>query len=143
MNKKGFTLVELLAVIALLAILMGIAVPNIISTINNKKRDTFLMDAERMVAKSKYLISTNKDDRNKVNNGQTVTYNLNKLNEKKEFETDADGGEYDSSTYVNVSKVNNSYQYCIYVIGSKRNIKDGNNCVLSDNLTGIDIVKEN
>ena len=40
-NKKGFTLVELLAVIALLALLMGIAVPNIISTINNSKEMIF------------------------------------------------------------------------------------------------------
>ena len=58
-NKKGFTLVELLAVIALLALLMGIAVPNIISTINNSKRNDFLSDTKRMVAKAEYLISSN------------------------------------------------------------------------------------
>ena len=41
MNKKGFTLVELLAVIALLALLTGIAVPNVISTINNNKKNRY------------------------------------------------------------------------------------------------------
>lgn len=143
MNKKGFTLVELLAVIALLAILMGIAVPNIMSTINNKKRDTFLMDAERMVAKAKYLISVNKYDRNKVNNGETITYSFSQLNEKKEFDQDADGGEYNNSTYVKVSLVNNNYRYCVYIIGSKRNIKDNDDCISSDRLTGIDVVLEN
>lgn len=30
-NKKGFTLVELLAVIAILAILVALAIPNVIS----------------------------------------------------------------------------------------------------------------
>ena len=34
MNKKGFTLVELLAVIVILGIILLIAVPKVISTIN-------------------------------------------------------------------------------------------------------------
>ena len=36
-NNKGFTLVEVLAVIVIVAILGGIAVPNILSTINSSK----------------------------------------------------------------------------------------------------------
>ena len=152
MNKKGFTLVELLAVISLLAILMGIAVPNIISTINNNKRDTFLMDAKRMIAKANYLISSSKSDRDLVNNGANVIYDLSKLNEKGEFGSDADNGVYDSKTYVKVSRVNNSYKYCICVLGSKRIISDtttctpttarDSECLDSSELTGIDKVKE-
>lgn len=147
MNKKGFTLVELLAVIALLAILMGIAVPNIMSTINNKKRDTFLMDSERMIAKAKYLISVNKEDRDKVLSGQVISYNLSQLNEKKEFEEDADGKQYETAI-VKVSNSGAAYQYKICVIGSKRKISKGNDCnsdsnfYLSGELTGIDIVED-
>ena len=37
LNNKGFTLVEVLAVIVIIAIIGGIAVPNIISTINTSK----------------------------------------------------------------------------------------------------------
>ena len=56
-NKKGFTLVELLAVIAILAILVIIAVPNIISMYNNSKKQVFLNEAQTVAVTStrKYL----------------------------------------------------------------------------------------
>ncbi len=41
MNKKGFTLVELLAVIAILAILVIIAMPNVLEMFNKAKVDAF------------------------------------------------------------------------------------------------------
>ena len=41
MNKKGFTLVELLAVIAVLVILVLIALPNVLKMFNNAKQSTF------------------------------------------------------------------------------------------------------
>ena len=40
-NKKGFTLVELLAVIAILAILVIISLPNVLQMFNNAKLNTF------------------------------------------------------------------------------------------------------
>lgn len=41
LNNKGFTLIEVLAVVALLAVLGLIAVPNILKTINNSKENTY------------------------------------------------------------------------------------------------------
>ena len=55
MKKKGFTLVELLAVIAILALLVIIALPNVLSMFNKAKKDTFLTEA-----KSIFKESTNK-----------------------------------------------------------------------------------
>ncbi len=46
MNKKGFTLVELLAVIAILAILVIMAMPNVLEMFNNSKKNTFLTEAK-------------------------------------------------------------------------------------------------
>ena len=48
MNKKGFTLVELLAVIAILAILVVMAVPNVISLFNGAKVSTFISQVESL-----------------------------------------------------------------------------------------------
>ena len=155
MNKKGFTLVELLAVITLLSILMAIAVPNVISTINNNKRNTFLTDAGRVIAKAEYLVASSKTARDELKKGNDVTYYMDSsgLNEKQEFQTDTDGGVYDASSYVKVSKdeTSNTYTYCICIIGSKRKISKStantcnvskNDCLIRDELTGISVVKD-
>ena len=58
MNKKGFTLVELLAVIAILAILVIIALPNVIKLYNNAKKNSFLTEAKTVYSEvSKKYIS--------------------------------------------------------------------------------------
>ena len=45
-NKKGFTLVELLAVIAILAILVIIALPNVMGMFNTAKSKSFVTEAQ-------------------------------------------------------------------------------------------------
>lgn len=49
MNKKGFTLVELLAVIVVLAIIMVIAVPTILGNLNIAKKKSFQLEAQRIL----------------------------------------------------------------------------------------------
>ena len=58
MNKKGFTLVELLAVIAILAILVIIALPNVLKMFNDSKKNSFLTEAKAIYSEvSKKYIS--------------------------------------------------------------------------------------
>ena len=58
MNKKGFTLVELLAVIAILAILVIIALPNVLKMYNEARRNTFVAEANNIIntAKKQYFL---------------------------------------------------------------------------------------
>ncbi len=52
MNKKGFTLVELLAVIVVLAIIMIIAIPSILGTMRDAQKGTFKIYAEKVLNKA-------------------------------------------------------------------------------------------
>ena len=167
MNKikelQGFTLVELLAVIALVAILSSLAIANIVSSINNSKKNQFLVDAKRMISRAEYLISSNRDYRTIVQNSGSVgitfefndrsvvssyvgnkLINIKGLNANGEFDKDADGAAFSSNTYVKVTYNSSSkkYIYCVYVEGSKRKIGTSSSCVLSTNLSKINIVTD-
>ena len=54
-NKRGFTLVELLAVIAILAILVIIALPNVINMYTKARKNAFLTEAQNVL--NQHLIS--------------------------------------------------------------------------------------
>ena len=81
MNKKGFTLVELLAVIAILAILVIIALPNVLKMFNDAKKNTFMTEARKIYseAEKKYIsnqvkgitLTTYSDDSSLCENGAT------------------------------------------------------------------------
>ena len=59
MNKKGFTLVELLAVIAILAILVIIALPNVLELFKSAKTNAFFDEVQAVYtqAVNKYVLT--------------------------------------------------------------------------------------
>ena len=153
---KGFTLVELLAVIALVAVFSGLAVTNIVSSINNSRKNQFLLDAKRMISKAEALIAENRDYRTIAQTASGITfryknYTLNAgklvtvkgLNEKGEFDKDADAGTYNDNTYVKVTYASSKYVYCVYASGSKRHIGTESSCITKDNLKDINQVIDN
>ena len=48
-NKKGFTLVELLAVIVILAVLALVAMPNVTRLMNDSRKNAFITEVENFV----------------------------------------------------------------------------------------------
>lgn len=105
MNNKGFTLVELLAVIVILAIILAIAVPAITNLIDNSKRNTFLSNAKLLMKSVQLKLLEN--------NSFDIT-TLNKNNVESLLGIDGDLYDtllfkYDSNgkVYMNVEGANN------------------------------------
>ena len=94
MNKKGFTLVELIAVVVIIGIIAVIATPNIVNMIDNGKKDQFIADAKEMISKAKYQIKLDKYWENGVfeTEGDCTVTNAEKLGFVNM--TDADGNSY-------------------------------------------------
>ena len=55
LNNRGFTLVEVLAVIIILAIIASIAIPNVLSTINSSKDRSYDIMIKNIITASKAL----------------------------------------------------------------------------------------
>ena len=90
MKKKGFTLVELLAVIAILAILVIRALPNVLKMFNSAKKDLFLTEAKNVFKESaKKYISDNMHSSKEGN-----TYCKSKTDSKNPLDMDSNDTYY-------------------------------------------------
>ena len=111
MNKKGFTLIELLATIIILSMIMLVAVPNIMSTLDKSKRRTYVEDAKKMISLTEYKIRSNTTIELPTNENTVVAFPLSSL-DLTDFSEGPEGGQYDlKKSYVLVAKKNNEYIY--------------------------------
>lgn len=104
LSDNGFTLIELIATISILAILSLIAVPNVIGVVEKNKNKTYLEDAKRMISLAEYKV--NSSSTNKPGSGGTKCFSISNLG-TDEFSTEdgkaPNGGKYDTvKSYVMV-----------------------------------------
>ena len=125
LNKKGFTLVELLAVIVVLAIVMGLAVVAITGVLDNARKATFVTDAKSFLEGARNIVTS--AEMNSLLDGNAGTYAVacdsSTIPTSTEIPISAikvqQGG--DKSPYGNLYDKANS---TIYVSAAK----DGNDC---------------
>ena len=115
MNRKGFTLIELLATILILALLMLVAVPNVLSTIDKNKQDTYIEDAKRMITLAEYEIRSNSSIELPTN-GNCIVILLGSL-DLSDFNEGPEGGSYDlQKSYVVIARNGSSYDYYATIV---------------------------
>lgn len=109
-NNKGFTLVELLAVIVILAIILAIAVPTISSLINSSSIKAYQSNEKMMVKAAKTYMSTN-ESLYPSNIGDTTEVTLNQLQVDNYISSITLSGS-SCNGYVLITKVDtNNYSY--------------------------------
>ncbi len=103
-NEKGFTLVELLAMLVVLGILMGVTIPNITGILSQSKENQVLEDATKMIETTKIKIATHTtgyDKIPKIAAGECIVLSLNYLNDNEDIGKGPNEGEYqDYDSYV-------------------------------------------
>ena len=124
MKKNGFTLIELLATILILALIMIIAVPNVMSTIDKNKQDTYVEDAKKMITLAEYKIRSDTSVPLPTF-GNCIIIPLNSL-DLSEFNEGPEGGSYDlENSYVLVARSGNSYLYYATIVENYDDSKRG------------------
>ena len=125
MRKKGFTLVELLAVIAILAILVIVAMPNVLGMFNEAKQNTFVTEVQKIMDSAKGEFTSDAFN----NGGKTVYYSStdNNVLGTSKLDIDAPGKEYfiemdRNGEFKRVIIFDDNYCYDIYDVGGSGNV---------------------
>ena len=113
MKKNGFTLVELLAAIVILGVIMTIAVPNVITTLENSRKDNYISDAKKFLSlvKSKVGSTIQKPDSDEI-----LKVTLGCVDNGDVME-DPEGNDYDlDNSFVIVVKKNGELVYYVHLV---------------------------
>lgn len=107
-------MIELLATVLILALLMLVAVPNVISTIDKNKQDTYIEDAKRMLTLAEYEVRSNTNIELPTS-GNCIVIKLNAL-DTSSLSDAPEGGSYDLlNSYVVVARNGSDYIYMVTI----------------------------
>ena len=110
-NSKGFTLIELVITVSILAIITIIAVPNVINIQQKSEKKQYIEDAKRFLELVEYNERSNSTIASKL---LTEGVSLSEIN-RKDTVTSPEGYEYEGR----VVKKNGTYIVCLLEIDGK------------------------
>lgn len=121
-NNKGFTLVEVIAVVALLGILTVLVVPRIFDLITDSRKDIYVQDAIRLISQAQYTMNSKSVKIEKPDSGEVIVFSMKFLS-IDDFQSPPNGGTYlPESSFVIVKNVRGEYIYSVMLVEqTKRN----------------------
>lgn len=121
-NSKGFTLVELLAMLVVLAVLMAVAVPNVNGILKNQRDNTLIEDAGRFIEQTKTAMTIDSKI-GKPAAGECLVFTLQYVDFNKEIAEGANSKQYKRfDSIVVYTRVGNEYKYYVRLIESGDNL---------------------
>ena len=98
MNKKGFTLVELIAMLVVMGVIMAIAIPNISGIVKSNRESIAVEDVNKMIGNSKQKMETGRAKYPKKD--ECVVMSLKFLDNNNDFKKGVNDGDYDTEESV-------------------------------------------
>lgn len=119
-NNSGFTMIELLAAIVLLGIMMGSAIPIVISVMNDQKNKTYIEDAIRLASNADNKMRSDNKVQIPPRGGGCVVMSLDYM-DNNAFAKGPYDGEYDkAASFVvvsrNLSSADEEYEYYVRLL---------------------------
>lgn len=122
-NKKGFTLVELLATIVIMGILLVLGLPAIVGMIDSNRKKIYVTDAQKLITKAEYRIKASSSEIEKPDPGNCIVISLTYLDDET-FDNPPYEGEYEKDVSFVVAKNtgNGNMEYSAMIV---EHTKDG------------------
>ena len=114
-NNRGFTLVELLAALVILALLMLVAVPVVMNILTRNRANTYVEDAQKMISRAEYTFRGDAQIK-RPSKGNCIIMSLRYL-DNSEFEESPNNGEYMRDySFVIIKREDKGYSYYVRLI---------------------------
>lgn len=118
-NKKGFTLVELLASLVILGLLTAIAAPNIIGIVESSRNNTYIEDAKKLATLAEYRLRSDSNISRPSTDNKCIAMSMKYLgtSEFKNSPNQSNKGAYsEDMSFVLIKKVGSKYEYLVQLI---------------------------